>query len=281
MSAKRGAMADSTQTDLEPQAPYRVLARKYRPQTFEDLIGQDAMVRTLKNAFASGRIAQAYMLTGVRGIGKTTTARLIARALNFVPLEGEDTGPSVDLSVKGRHCDAILESRHVDVVEMDAASHTGVDNVREINDAVKYKPASARYKVYIIDEVHMLSTAGLQRPAQDARRTAATCEVHLRHHRNPQGAGYRAVALPAFRPAPPGCRVAGAASVERVRARKRAAAEDEALRMIARAAEGSVRDGLSCSIRLSPTARTRSWQQTCNPCLACPTAPGSLTCSTR
>ena len=112
-------MAESTSTAVEPQAPYRVLARKYRPQTFEDLIGQDAMVRTLTNAFASDRIAQAYMLTGVRGIGKTTTARLIARALNYVPVDGEDTGPSVNLGVKGRHCDAILESassrRQVDI----------------------------------------------------------------------------------------------------------------------------------------------------------------------
>ena len=129
--------------DPSSAEPYRVLARKYRPQSFADLIGQEPMVQTLSNAFKTGRIAQAYMLTGVRGVGKTTTARLIARALNFQKA-GQDTGPSMDLSEKGEHCDAILESRHVDVIEMDAASHTGVDNVREINDAVKYKPATAR-----------------------------------------------------------------------------------------------------------------------------------------
>jgi DNA polymerase-3 subunit gamma/tau len=244
MSAKRGAMADSTQTDLEPQAPYRVLARKYRPQTFEDLIGQDAMVRTLKNAFASGRIAQAYMLTGVRGIGKTTTARLIARALNFVPLEGEDTGPSVDLSVKGRHCDAILESRHVDVVEMDAASHTGVDNVREINDAVKYKPASARYKVYIIDEVHMLSTPAfnallktLEEPPPHVKFIFATTEIR----KVPVTVLSRCQRFD-LRRLDAGLLVQ---HLSNVCERESVAAEDEALRMIARAAEGSVRDGLS------------------------------------
>jgi DNA polymerase-3 subunit gamma/tau len=241
---KRGAMADSTQTELEPQAPYRVLARKYRPQTFEDLIGQDAMVRTLKNAFASGRIAQAYMLTGVRGIGKTTTARLIARALNYVPVEGADTGPSVDLSVKGRHCDAILESRHVDVVEMDAASHTGVDNVREINDAVKYKPASARYKVYIIDEVHMLSTAAfnallktLEEPPPHVKFIFATTEIR----KVPVTVLSRCQRFD-LRRLDAGLLVQHLANVCE---RENVSAEDEALRMIARAAEGSVRDGLS------------------------------------
>ena len=138
--------------------PYLVLARKYRPQTFNDLIGQDAMVRTLRNAFQSGRIAQAYMLTGVRGVGKTTTARIIARALNYSK-PGEETGPTIDLTEFGEHCQAIIESRHVDVVEMDAASHTGIDDIREIIESVRYKPAYARYKVYIIDEVHMLSKA--------------------------------------------------------------------------------------------------------------------------
>ena len=237
-------MADSTQTELEPQAPYRVLARKYRPQTFEDLIGQDAMVRTLKNAFASGRIAQAYMLTGVRGIGKTTTARLIARALNYVPVEGVDTGPSVDLSVKGRHCDAILESRHVDVVEMDAASHTGVDNVREINDAVKYKPASARYKVYIIDEVHMLSTAAfnallktLEEPPPHVKFIFATTEIR----KVPVTVLSRCQRFD-LRRLDAGLLVQ---HLSNVCERENVSAEDEALRMIARAAEGSVRDGLS------------------------------------
>ncbi|HEY7765430.1 MAG TPA: AAA family ATPase, partial [Aestuariivirgaceae bacterium] len=135
---------------------YRVLARKYRPSTFADLIGQEAMVRTLVNAFALGRIAQAYMLTGVRGVGKTTTARLIARALNY-EAPGASAGPSIDMPAMGEHCQAILESRHVDVIEMDAASRTGIDDVRELIESVRYRPIMARYKVYIIDEVHMLS----------------------------------------------------------------------------------------------------------------------------
>src|SRR5579872_3522485 len=138
-------------------AAYQVLARKYRPQTFEDLIGQEAMVRTLRNAFATGRIAHAFMLTGVRGVGKTTTARLLARALNY-QREGVDH-PSLDLDVLGVHCPAIIEGRHMDVLELDAASRTKVDEMRELLDGVRYAPAEARYKVYIIDEVHMLSTA--------------------------------------------------------------------------------------------------------------------------
>ena len=140
-------------TDSAPKGPtpYRVLARKYRPKDFSDLIGQEAMVRTLTNAFATGRIAQAYMLTGLRGIGKTTTARLIARALNY------PSGASMEMPELTAQCEAILESRHMDVIEMDAASNTGVDNMREIIDSVRYAPVQARYKVYIIDEVHMLS----------------------------------------------------------------------------------------------------------------------------
>ena len=241
--ANRQVMSETAENTTNPNTPYRVLARKYRPQTFEDLIGQDAMVRTLTNAFASGRIAQAYMLTGVRGIGKTTTARLIARALNFQKA-GEDSGPSVDLSVKGEHCDAILESRHVDVIEMDAASHTGVDNVREINDAVKYKPASARYKVYIIDEVHMLSTAAfnallktLEEPPPHVKFIFATTEIRKvpvtvlsrcqRFDLRRLGAG---LLVEHFQ------RISDLEGVK---------AETDALGMIARAAEGSVRDGLS------------------------------------
>jgi DNA polymerase-3 subunit gamma/tau len=236
-------MSETPEDTTNPNTPYRVLARKYRPQTFEDLIGQDAMVRTLTNAFASGRIAQAYMLTGVRGIGKTTTARLIARALNFQKA-GEDGGPSVDLSVKGEHCDAILESRHVDVIEMDAASHTGVDNVREINDAVKYKPASARYKVYIIDEVHMLSTAAfnallktLEEPPPHVKFIFATTEIR----KVPVTVLSRCQRFD-LRRLDAGLLVE---HFQRISDLEGVKAETEALGMIARAAEGSVRDGLS------------------------------------
>ncbi|HEX2724569.1 MAG TPA: AAA family ATPase, partial [Beijerinckiaceae bacterium] len=141
------------------QPAYRVLARKYRPRTFDDLIGQEAMVRTLSNAFETGRIPQAWMLTGVRGVGKTTTARILARALNYELADNGPSGPTIHMPGLGVHCEAIMESRHVDVLEMDAASHTGVENIRQITDAVRYAPATARYKVYIIDEVHMLSSA--------------------------------------------------------------------------------------------------------------------------
>src|SRR5579871_4634057 len=162
---------------------YRVLARKYRPASFDDLIGQDAMVRTLRNAFDSGRIAQAYILTGVRGVGKTTTARILARALNYEPLEGGG-GPTLTMPVFGRHCEAIMESRHVDVLEMDAASHTGIDDVREILEGVRYAPVLARYKVYIIDEVHMLSDKAfnaflktLEEPPPHVKFIFATTEI--------------------------------------------------------------------------------------------------------
>ncbi|MGI9409622.1 MAG: AAA family ATPase, partial [Hyphomicrobiaceae bacterium] len=142
--------------DDAPQQPYVVLARKYRPETFDDLIGQEAMVTTLRNAFAADRIAQGYMLTGVRGVGKTTTARILARALNYSGPDIVDK-PTVDLAGYGAHCEEIIQSRHPDVIEMDAASNTGVDNIREIIESARYRPLVARYKVYIIDEVHMLS----------------------------------------------------------------------------------------------------------------------------
>jgi len=148
-------MAEAKDQATNAPQSHAALARKYRPQVFAELIGQDAVVRTLRNAFATGRIAQAYMLTGVRGVGKTTTARLIARALNYEGPNGE--GATLDITQEGAHCRAILESRHLDVVEMDAASHTGIDDVRDLIDSAHYKPNSARYKVYIIDEVHMLS----------------------------------------------------------------------------------------------------------------------------
>src|ERR1700722_12982691 len=172
------------QNPAEAAKPYRVLARKYRPSSFEDLIGQDAVVRTVSNAFEPGRIPQAWILTGVRGVGKTTTARILARALNYELPDGSVKGPTIHMPTLGVHCQAIMESRHMDVLEMDAASHTGVDDVRQINDSVRYAPASARYKVYIIDEVHMLSTAPfnaflktLEEPPEHAKFVFATTEI--------------------------------------------------------------------------------------------------------
>jgi DNA polymerase-3 subunit gamma/tau len=217
---------------------YRVLARKYRPQTFADLIGQDAMVRTLTNAFSSGRIAQGFMLTGVRGVGKTTTARLIARALNY------GGKPTIDMPEFGPHCEAILESRHMDVIEMDAASNTGVDNMREIIDSVRYAPVQARYKVYIIDEVHMLSKSAfnallktLEEPPPHVKFIFATTEINKvpvtilsRCQR------FDLKRLDAALLASHYASIALKEGIE---------AEPDALSLISRAAEGSVRDGLS------------------------------------
>src|SRR5213082_630877 len=176
-------MNDATQTGPQHGA-YRVLARKYRPKTFDDLIGQDAMVRTISNAFEAGRIPQAWILTGVRGVGKTTTARILARALNYELPDGSITGPTIAMPVVGVHCQAIMESRHLDVIEMDAASHNGVEDVRAINEAIRYAPVSARYKVYILDEVHMLSGAAfnallktLEEPPPHVKFVFATTEI--------------------------------------------------------------------------------------------------------
>ncbi|MFO0203538.1 MAG: AAA family ATPase, partial [Alphaproteobacteria bacterium] len=161
---------------------YVVLARKYRPKTFEDLIGEEAMVRTFANSFALGRIPHATMLTRVRGVGKTTTARLLARALNYK--RGDIDHPSVDLDPPGEHCQAIMESRHPDVFEMDAASRTGINDIREILDSVRYAPVMSRFKIYIIDEVHMLSTAAfngllktLEEPPPHVKFMFATTEI--------------------------------------------------------------------------------------------------------
>src|SRR5215831_1798206 len=180
---EKSAASDPVPTDT-PADGYRVLARKYRPARFEDLIGQDAMVRTISNAFESGRIPQAWILTGVRGVGKTTTARILARALNYELPDGSVKEPTVQMPVMGVHDQAIIESRHPDVLEMDAASHNSVDDVRQINDAIRYAPMSARYKVYILDEVHMLSGAAfnallktLEEPPPHAKFIFATTEI--------------------------------------------------------------------------------------------------------
>jgi DNA polymerase-3 subunit gamma/tau len=223
---------------------YRVLARKYRPSSFDDLIGQDAMVRTVSNAFETGRIPQAWILTGVRGVGKTTTARILARALNYELPDGSAKGPTIHMPVPGVHCQAIMESRHMDVLEMDAASHTGVDDVRQINDSVRYAPASARYKVYIIDEVHMLSTAAfnaflktLEEPPEHAKFVFATTEIRkvpVTVLSRCQRFDLRRVEADVLMG-----HLAGIAAKEKVEV------DPEALGIIARAAEGSVRDSLS------------------------------------
>ncbi len=223
---------------------YRVLARKYRPSSFDDLIGQDAMVRTVSNAFETGRIPQAWILTGVRGVGKTTTARILARALNYEMPDGSVKGPTIHMPVPGVHCQAIMESRHMDVLEMDAASHTGVDDVRQINDSVRYAPASARYKVYIIDEVHMLSTAAfnaflktLEEPPEHAKFVFATTEIRkvpVTVLSRCQRFDLRRVDADVLM-----------AHLSNIAARENVDAEPEAIGIIARAAEGSVRDSLS------------------------------------
>ena len=174
---------DTSNTEDSNTEPYRVLARKYRPQNFSDLLGQETMVQILSNAFSSGRIAHAYMLTGVRGIGKTTTARLLARALNYSSEEINE--PTINISKHGYHCKEIMESRHIDVLEMDAASRTGIADIREIIDSVSYSTTSARFKIYIIDEVHMLSKSAfngllktLEEPPAHVKFIFATTEVH-------------------------------------------------------------------------------------------------------
>jgi DNA polymerase III subunit gamma/tau len=228
----------------ESDSSYRVLARKYRPSRFDDLIGQDAMVRTVSNAFESGRIPQAWILTGVRGVGKTTTARILARALNYELPDGSITGPTIKMPVLGAHCQAIMESRHIDVIEMDAASHNGVDDVRQINDAIRYAPVSARYKVYILDEVHMLSTQAfnallktLEEPPPHAKFIFATTEIR----KVPITILSRCQRFD-LRRVDAGTLVK---HLEGIAAKEAIEVEPEALALIARAAEGSVRDSLS------------------------------------
>ncbi len=229
-------------TSADTASPYRVLARKYRPADFTALIGQEPMVRTLTNAFETDRIAQAWMLTGVRGVGKTTTARILARALNY-KTDAVDR-PSIDLSVPGIHCQAIMEGRHVDILEMDAASHTGIDDIKQIIDGVRYSPVSARYKVYIIDEVHMLSDKAfnallktLEEPPPHAKFIFATTEIRkvpITVLSRCQRFDLRRVDAAELTR-----HLAGIAGKEGI------SADASALAMIARAAEGSVRDALS------------------------------------
>jgi DNA polymerase-3 subunit gamma/tau len=224
--------------------PYRVLARKYRPGSFDDLIGQEALVRTVSNAFETGRIPQAWILTGVRGVGKTTTARILARALNYEMADGSIKGPTIHMPVPGIHCQAIMESRHIDILEMDAASHTGVDDVRQINDSVRYAPSSARYKVYIIDEVHMLSTAAfnaflktLEEPPEHAKFVFATTEIRkvpVTVLSRCQRFDLRRVDADVLM-----------SHLSNIAGKENVEVEPEALGIIARAAEGSVRDSLS------------------------------------
>ncbi len=226
----------------EKKSPYVVLARKYRPQRFADLIGQEAMVQTLSNAFRKGRIAHAFMLTGVRGIGKTTTARLLARALNYET----DTvkQPSIQFDPPGRHCQAIIESRHPDVLELDAASRTGVDDMRELLDGARYTPVSARYKVFIIDEVHMLSKSAfnallktLEEPPEHVKFVFATTEIRkvpVTVLSRCQRFDLRRLDVDQL-----------SAHLANICAEENARVSPEGLTLIARAAEGSVRDALS------------------------------------
>ena len=226
----------------EVQTPYLVLARKYRPRDFSTLVGQDAMVQTLGNAFAQNRIHHAFILTGVRGVGKTTTARILARAFNYEDETGRH--PTLALETEGTHCRAIIEGRHVDVVEMDAASNTGINDIREIIDSVKYGPVSAPYKVYVIDEVHMLSTAAfngllktLEEPPPYVKFIFATTEIRkvpITILSRCQRFDLRRIPAEVM-----------SAYLEQILGQEGIGFEPDALAMIVRAGEGSARDSLS------------------------------------
>ena len=229
-------------TETSPTA-YQVLARKYRPETFVDLVGQEAMVRTLKNAFDADRIAQAFMMTGIRGTGKTTTARIIAKGMNCIGADGSGT-PTTEPCGLCEHCVAIMEGRHVDVMEMDAASNTGVANIREIIDSVHYRAASARYKVYIIDEVHMLSTGAfnallktLEEPPAHVKFIFATTEIR----KVPVTVLSRCQRFDLRRIEPE----VMIALMRKIATAEGAEIADDALALITRAAEGSARDATS------------------------------------
>ena len=226
-----------------PKTAYQVLARKYRPETFIDLVGQEAMVRILKNAFEADRIAQAFMMTGIRGTGKTTTARIIAKGMNCIGPDGSGK-PTTEPCGQCEHCTAIMEGRHVDVMEMDAASNTGVANIREIIDSVHYRAASARYKVYIIDEVHMLSTGAfnallktLEEPPAHVKFVFATTEIR----KVPVTVLSRCQRFDLRRIEPE----VMIALMQKIAGAENALIADDALALIARAAEGSARDATS------------------------------------
>ena len=235
------AEADA-ENNVQSGADYKVLARKYRPRNFDDLIGQESMVRTLTNAFETGRIAHAFMLTGVRGVGKTTTARILARALNYTG-DGVDA-PSINLAHPGTHCEAIMDGSHVDVIEMDAASRTGIGDIREIIENVRYAPAAARFKVYIIDEVHMLSKAAfngllktLEEPPAHVKFIFATTEIR----QVPVTVLSRCQRFDLRRLTPEDT----SALLDKVSAAEDTKLNDEVTALIARAADGSARDALS------------------------------------
>ena len=228
---------------MSDQPAYQVLARKYRPETFADLVGQDAMVRTLKNAFEADRIAQAFIMTGIRGTGKTTTARIIAKGMNCIGPDGQG-GPTTDPCGTCEHCVAIMEGRHVDVMEMDAASRTGVGDIREIIDSVNYRAASARYKIYIIDEVHMLSTSAfnallktLEEPPAHVKFIFATTEIR----KVPVTVLSRCQRFDLRRIEPE----VMIALLRKIANAEGAEIADDALALITRAAEGSARDATS------------------------------------
>jgi DNA polymerase-3 subunit gamma/tau len=242
-AAAAPASVTAPKAEEAPKSEYQVLARKYRPKTFDELIGHGPMVKTLSNALESGRLAHAFVLTGVRGIGKTTTARIIARALNCIGPDGKGNATIEPCGVC-EHCRAIAEDRHVDVPEMDAASRTGVDDIRELIEGVRYRPTSARYKIYIIDEVHMLSKSAfnallktLEEPPEHVKFIFATTEIRkipITVLSRCQRFDLRRVQTDEL-----------AAHYKRIATLEHADIEDEALALIARAADGSVRDGMS------------------------------------
>ncbi|MBT3916570.1 MAG: DNA polymerase III subunit gamma/tau, partial [Rhodospirillaceae bacterium] len=243
---------DTPNSEVSDEIEYQVLARKYRPTDFSNLIGQDAMVRTLKNAFESGRLAHAFILTGVRGVGKTTTARIIARALNCVGPDGNGEA-TIEPCGECEFCQAIAEDRLVDVLEMDAASRTGVDDIRELIEGVRYKPVSARYKVYIIDEVHMLSRNAfnallktLEEPPAHVKFIFATTEIRkvpVTVLSRCQRFDLRRVDIETL-----------SANFAEIAEKEGVKVTDAAISLIARAADGSVRDGQSLLDQVVATA---------------------------